>query len=273
MPNNKVIKSNAQTALREKWPQSVGISAIFLAVLSIHFVLLSMISALLSGFVGETTAAFVGLFAVVLVGQFFGMPFLCGALRWFWFTSLDADVPLNEIFCYFSRGGEYLRILSLSFRLLFRMIGIAILCFLPAFFVQIVRLPLTYEVLNSSMPYWTASMWALGKILTVCGTLFSLLLLSRYMAAPILMINDPVLSPQEALNLSMVISKSSGVHTLSFFVSFLLCGLLSLLILPLLFTLPYFLCSYSIFYRFSINRYNRSVQINDDTYTDYQNRL
>ena len=38
MPPTKAVKANTKTALHEKWPQVIGIGAILLAVLAIHFV-------------------------------------------------------------------------------------------------------------------------------------------------------------------------------------------------------------------------------------------
>lgn len=273
MPPTKVVKANTKTALHEKWPRVIGIGAILLSVLSIHFVLISIIATLFTGLVGETAAAVIGLAIGILISQFFGMPLIYGALRWFWFTVGDADVPVSEIFCYFSRGGEYLRALSLSFRIFIRIITILFLCFLPSLIVLVVRHPYTYDLLNFSMPYWVSSIWALGNVLTAFGTVLSIILLLRYFAAPILMINDPSISPQEALDLSVILSKNANGRTFGFIFSFIGWALLSLLAVPLLFTFPYFLGCYCVYCRFLIHHYNRTVSRTANTYSGYPDRL
>lgn len=273
MPPTKAVKANTKTALHEKWPQVIGIGAILLSVLAIHFVLISIVATLLTGFVGELWATIIGLAVGLLVCQFFGMPLIYGALRWFWFTVGDADVPLCEIFCYFSRGGEYLRALSLSFRVFVRIVTILFLCFLPSLIVLAVRHPYTYDLLNFSMPYWASSIWALGNVLTAFGTVLSAILLLRYFAAPILVINNPSITPQEALHLSVILSKNANGRTLGFILSFIGWGLLSLLAVPLLFTLPYFLGCYCVYCRFLIHHYNRTVSITSNTYSGYPDRL
>ncbi len=268
MPPTKAIKSNAKTALHGKWATVIGIGGILLSALSIHFILISIIATILSGFVGENTAAIIGLAGGIFVCQFFGMPLIYGALRWFWFTTADADVPVSEIFCYFSRGGEYLRALSLSFRIFLRIVGVLLICFLPSFIVTAVGHPYTYDILNFSMPYWTSSIWALGNVLTAFGAFLSVLLLLRYFAAPILMINDNSLSPQEALHRSIILSKNANGRTLGFIISFIGWGALSLLAVPLIFTLPFFLVCYCVYCRFLIHHYNRTLALNNSTYSD-----
>ena len=262
MPNNYIIKSNAKTSLENKWSGAISIGSIILSVLSLYIVLLQLIIIPISSIFNEFTSAFVVIAITVVVAQFFGMPLLYGALRWFWFTASDANVPVNEFFCYFRSGKEYLRALSLSFRIFIRSSAVLFFCFLPSLIVVAISSPTTYSIFNTSMPYWASSVWALGNTLTFLGVILSFLLLLRYFDAPILMINDPSITPHEALDLSVIITKNANGKTFSFVLSFFGWGLLSLFYLPIIFTLPYFLASYSVFCRFLINHYNRRVATN-----------
>ena len=259
MPTIKIVKANAKTSLLNKWPAAIGIGSILLSVFCIHIILLNVFATLLNGALNTFSANLISFVLTVITLPFFAMPLLYGALRWFWFTANDADVPISEIFCFFSSGSEYLRALSLSFRIFFRIACILVLCFSPSIIIWLVRHPQTYDILNFAMPYWTSSMWVLGNIFTYFGATLSIILLLRYFAAPVLMINDRTLSPQEALDLSVIISKSANGRTFSFLLSFFGWGLLSLLILPMIYTLPYFLASYAVYCRFLINHYNRVV--------------
>lgn len=259
MPYNYVIKANAKTSLTTKWPQALGIGAILLSVFCLYVVLLNLISLPISILFGEYTTIFILIAFTVILSQFFSMPLLYGVLRWFWFTSLDYDVPINEIFCYFSNGKEYLRAFSLSFRIFMRSTSILFVCFLPSLIIVAISSPNTYDMLNTPMPYWASSVWALGNILTIFGIILSFVLLLRYFAAPILMINDPSITPHEALDLSTVITKNANGKTLAFVASFTGWFVLSLFYIPMIFTLPYFLASYSVYCRFLINHYNRQI--------------
>lgn len=259
MPNNYIVKSNAKTALRNKWPEAIGIGAILLAVLCLYMVLINLISFPVSIIFNKATMLFIIIAFMVVSFQCFTMPLLYGVLRWFWFTTADFDVPIGEIFCYFSSGKEYLKATSLSFRIFMRSTGILIVCFLPSFIIVAISSPTTYAMFNAAMPYWASSVWALGNTLTFFGVIMSFILLLRYFAAPILMINDPSITPHEALDLSVIITKNANGKTFSFVISFAGWYLLSLLYLPIIFTLPYFLASYAVYCRFLINHYNRLV--------------
>ncbi|MBO5105800.1 MAG: DUF975 family protein [Clostridia bacterium] len=259
MPSNHIIKANAKTSLENKWSRALSIGAIILSILCLYIVLLQLIFIPISNILNDITSTFIIIAVTVVSAQLFGMPLLYGALRWFWFTASDADVPVSEIFCYFGSGKEYLRALSLSFRIFMRSSAVLFFCFLPSLIVVAISSPTTYSMFNASMPYWASSVWALGNMLTFLGVFLSFFLLLRYFAAPILMINDPSITPHEALDLSVIITKNANGKTLSFVLSFFGWSLLSSLYLPIIFTLPYFLASYSVFCRFLINHYNRRV--------------
>ena len=260
MPSNYVIKANAKTSLLNKWSQAISIGAILLSVFCLHIVLIQLINIPLSAIFSEYTCIFLIIAITVILVQLFGMPLLYGALRWFWFTSSDADVPVSEIFCYFGSGKEYLRALSLSFRIFVRSSAVLFVCFLPSLIVVAISSPTTYDMINTAMPYWASSVWALGNALTFFGIIMSFVMLLRYFAAPILMINNPAVSPNEALDLSVIITKCVNGKTLSFVFSFFgWCILSTCFYIPFLFSLPYFLASYAVFCKFLINNYNKQI--------------
>lgn len=273
MPTSYVIKINAKTSLKDKWPTTLGIGAILLTVCCLVFVLIQTILTLFLPLVGEVWALIIGAGAAISIVQFLISPLLYGTLRWFWFTSSDADVPINEIFCYFIDAKSYLRAQSLSFRIFMRIAFVMTIGLLPSIIVMLLSSPSVYELFGFSLPYWTASIWLLGQVLLLFGIIFSFILLMRYFAAPILMINDNSITPQEALHLSVIISKNAGGKTIGFLFSFAGWGLLSLLFIPLLYSIPYFMCAYAVFCRFLINHYNRLVATPTPTFTGYSGNL
>ncbi|MBQ3562471.1 MAG: hypothetical protein IJA13_02875, partial [Clostridia bacterium] len=243
-----------------KWSQAISIGAIILSVFCIYLILLELITVPFAETMSDFSQLFIFITITVIFAQLFAMPLLYGTLRWFWFTSSDANVPVSEIFCYFSSGKEYLRALSLSFRIFIRSSAVLFFCFLPSLIVIAISSPTTYDMLNAPMPYWASSVWAIGNTFTILGLATSFVILIRYFAAPILMINDPSISPNEALDLSVIITKNANGKTSAFVLSFIGWALLSVIFyLPLLFAVPYFLASYSVFCRFLINHYNRNI--------------
>ncbi len=269
MPTSAIIKADAKLALKDKWPTALGIGSIILSIYCLNIVIMQIAISIAQPLVSEVWLTVIALGVSVLFCQFFFAPFLYGVLRWFWYTTNKNDVPVNEIFYYFSSIKLYLRALSLSVRIFGRIIGILIVCFLPAIIVGAVSSPTTYQILNFEMPSWATYVWMLFNVLAAFGILMSFILLLRYFAAPILMINDSNISPQEALHLSVIISKNANGKTFSFVISFFAWGLLSLLYIPMIFTLPYFICAYAVYCQSLINNYNNIVSPPAPSFTGY----
>ena len=269
MPTSAAVKADAKLALKDKWPIALGIGAILLSVYCLDMVIVQIALTLLEKLVSEIWLTVIYFGVTVLFCQFFFAPLLYGALRWFWFISKENEVPVNEIFYYFSSLKLYLRALSLSIRIFTRIIGVLIICFLPALIVGAVGSPTTYEILGSEMPSWATYVWMLFNVLAMFGIIMSFIMLLRYFAAPVLMINDGNISPQEALHLSVIISKNANGKTFAFVMSFFAWGLLSLLYIPMIFTLPYFICSYAIYCKCLIANYNNIVSPPPPTFTGY----
>lgn len=260
------VKHQAKTALNNKWPAAVAIGAILLSMLCLLIVVFSIFCTVFSNYFGNAVSSFLSVIPLLLIGQFFSMPLVYGMLRWFWFTVQGASVPISEIFCYFSNGREYARAISLSFRVFCRVVAIIVLCYLPSIIITLVCQPEIYNFFGFPMPYFVSSLWGIGNMMEVFGAILSVILLLRYFAAPILMINNSDISPQEALHLSVIISKQANGKTFLFLLSFIGWAILSLLVLPLLYAAPYFLASYSVYCKHLIDNYNNIVSIQNQTY-------
>lgn len=267
MPTASSVKSAARAALKGRWPSAFCIGAILLSVFSVHLVLYESFLVMFSSVINITASNILALIILILAGQFFGMPLIYGSLRWFWFTSDGHNVPISEIFCYFSSSFEYLRALSLSFRIFLRIVAILVLCFLPTAIVTVIRQPITYQLLHYPMPDWVPSIWILNDFLAIFGTIISVILLMRYFTAPILMINCPDLAPQEVLHLSVIISKNANGKTINFLLSFILWAVLTLLVIPALYTVPFFLCAYAVYCRHIISNYNNIIAHDNNAFS------
>lgn len=266
MPTTNTIKSEARLSLKDKWPKALGIGALVISAFCLIYVFFSMLYLMFSGTLGSTWGIVLSLIPAFFIWQFFGVPLLYGALRWFWFTATGEDVPVSEVFFYFSRTKEYIRSISLGFRIFCRIVAIIVVCFLPSGIISILCRPTLYDMLNFNMPFFVSSLWSLGNVLTLFGTILSIILLLRYFAAPILMINDNNISPQEALHLSNIISKQVNGKTFTFLLSFFGWAILSLLVIPIIYILPFFMASYAIYCKHLIENYNRLAELQNKTY-------
>ena len=266
-----VIKKQAKESLGGKWTMGISIAFVMLGMFFIGISVWSLFGALLKPFLSDLSAFFVSLIPVVLLWQFLGVPLLYGTLRWCWYMSGGENVPFVEIFYYLGSGKNYFRAISLGFRIFLRILIILALCFSPSIIIAIICMPKFYSLFGFSMPYFVSSLWALGNVLEFFGATISVILLIRYVPSPILLINDEKISPQEALSLSVIISKYANGRTLGFLFSFFFWAILSFLVIPLLYVIPFFLVSYCIYCRSLIDNYNKIVAFeNSKIYPNYE---
>lgn len=271
MRNTLLVKKEAKEKLKNKWSVGIAISGL---VLGMFFGLLSVSSVIGPLFLptlGEFGATFISLIPIFLLWQFLCVPLLYGILRFAWYTALGSDIPFFEVFYYLENGYNYIRSISLGFRIFIRIVLIIAACFAPSLIISAICTPKLYDLLGVSMPYFVSSLWALQNVLEIFGITISVILLMRYFTAPILLINNQNLCPQEALNLSVIISKYANGHTFGFLFSFVGWAILSVFILPLLYTIPLFLVSYSLHCKYLIDNYNRIVDFeNSKIYPNYE---
>ncbi len=271
MPPVIAIKKEAKESLRGKWTMGFAIASVIIGMFFIGLSVWSLFSSLLRPFLNDLSAFLISLIPVLLLWQFLGVPLLYGTLRWCWYISGGENVPFVEIFYYLGSGKNYFRAISLGFRIFLRIIIILALCFSPSIIITIICMPKFYSLFGFSMPYFVSSLWALGNVLEFFGATLSVILLIRYVPSPILLINDEKISPQEALNLSIIISKFANGKTISFLFSFFLWALLSVLVIPLFYVIPFFLVSYCFYCRHLIDNYNKIVAFeNSKIYPNYE---
>lgn len=261
MPPINLIKIEAKKSLSNKWSVSLAVGAVIVAMFAVAAVSIMLFNSVFSLFLGRIASLLLSVVIILFLWQFLGVPLLYGTLRWAWYTDLKYDVPFFEVFYYFNNGYNYVRAISLGFRIFLRIVFIIALCFAPSVIIAVICMPKFYNLLDFSMPYFVSSLWTLGNVLKIFGATVSIILLVRYFTAPILLINDEKISPQEALNLSVVISKFVNGKTISFILSFAGWAVLSLLVIPLFYVVPYFLTAYAEYCQSIIVNYNNIAEI------------
>ena len=82
----------------------------------------------------------------------------------------------------------------------------------------------------------------------------------KYYLAPFLFVADEDMDVMEAIHKSTVLTRATAVDFLILVLSFLGWILLSVLVMPLIFTLPYMVMSYVVHSRFAVANYNKVVK-------------
>lgn len=251
---NRVIKITAKTALKNNMLRSVFSSAIL-----IFCVLICTYVSYLIGIVGGsiTSTVFSVLFTV-----FLNVPLCLGVLRYFWRLLFSAEDNPVSVFYYFSEKALYLKSLKLIFSLILKAFLPALILAVPVIGLWSVSKGLIFELADVSIPLWTANLTYIYTFVRSLAIIVLIIYMLKFYLAPLFIIADENMDIDEALHMSTVISKKTLVDFIYLFFSFLGWILLSLLVIPLIFTLPYMLTAYAVHFRFAVADYNKHIENN-----------
>lgn len=252
MPNSSIVKKTALTALKGKY---LKYSFCCFAVILI-FLICSLISQGIGIVLGD-----IGYYAVLFLFGFFVLsPISLGLIRIFrrllWGVS---DKPIM-IFHYFTDIEKYKRALNFTLGFLLRMLGRGLIAFMPAGIITALANHRFYETIGVTIPLWSSGLWPVKAVVwIVCFAVFFIITVKYYLA-PFLFVADEDMYIGEVFHMSCVISKKSAIDYFLLIGSLALPIIISVLIAPLIFTLPYLICCYLVHSRFSVAGYNMFVK-------------
>lgn len=246
--SSSVVKLTARTALKNNWLKAI---AACMTVISV-FIIISGIASLIS-YVGGDTAAYI--FEAILCFLLL-FPLIHGLVRFFWRLLFGADDSPLAVFYFFSGKAEYMRAMRLITGLCLRLVFYAIILFLPAKIVDLFSGVRIYDLLDMPIPLWTSNLYYLSLFLKTVASVLLFFIMLRYYAAPILSVADEEMEAAEAIHMSSVIYKRTMLDLVYLFFSFFGWILLSLTVIPLVFSLPYFTAALCVHTRFAVAEYN-----------------
>lgn len=253
-----IIKKTAKSALSKDFLSSVAVCCVLIFLCFVC----SLISSLISVFATEV-GMFIALVALVAFAIF---PLGLGVMYFFRRLIWDSKDSVLVIFKYFSNLREYIRALNFTFLLLSKVATAALITFSPCIVIWLLSSEDVYKTFGLSLPIWASNLWTLNSFFVIVAIFILIFVMLKYYLAPFIFASNDDISPAEAITMSTIISKRTGADFFGLAVSFAGWILLSFLVAPLIFTLPYFLTSYSVHCRFAITAYNRDVdRFNADT--------
>ncbi len=247
-----VIKKTAKIALSQYFLTSVAVCCVFIFMFFAGDLTASLIS-----FFANTTGYVVSL---ILFAVFAISPLALGVLYYFRRLIWESKDSALIIFKYFSSIAEYKRALTFTLLIFARFIITALITFSPCFVIWLLSNDAIYEALGFSLPIWASNLWALNSFIAIVAAFALAFVMLKFYLAPFIFVSNDTIDPAEAVNMSSIISKRTGGDFFGLVLSFSGWILLSFLVAPLVFTLPYFLTSYSVHCRFAITAYNRDVE-------------
>lgn len=249
---SNVVKITAKTALGGNIIKSIVAGAI---PIFIYFIC-QYSTIFLSSVIGDIASLCI--FALMSVLLFF--PIILGLLKFYWRILFSAEDSPVYVFYWFSSKEKYLKCLKFVVRFLSKIVFWLLIFNIPVLILQLLSSDAFFEFLRIPLPLWSANLSFYTKLFRGVAIVLSVFLTLKYYMAPVLFIADDEIDTDEAMHMSSVISKKSYIDFISLIFSHLGLILLSFLIFPLLFTLPYFLVSYLVHVRFSVAEYNLHIE-------------
>ena len=260
-PTFSEIKKAARGALKHCWPEAIIVSVVLIATLMLNtFMQLMLMSIfkvkevwtpftptdlpLYSQFASVGITLFSAVFSFLVI-----FPLIFGVMRWFWAVTGGSSVGVGDIFYYFSSPKIFFKTLGLSIRLYIMLVIGAIVCFLPYILVGIATSPYLYDSLGVSMPIVMNGLLPLVSFFELFGFLAFLMWISMYLLCYTVIFAEPEISSGEIIRRTVKVTKGFRFNTVGFFFSFFGWLLLSLLAVPLIFTVPYLLASFAVYGR------------------------
>lgn len=191
---------------------------------------------------------------------FLFIPLLFGYLRFSWRIILGVTDNCISVFYYFSSLKKYFRIIKMELTFLFKAFLRGIVFFIPALFVKLISQEFFYKFFDFNMPLWIGNLGPIFNGLLSFALVMLIFLMLKFYMAPMLIVADENMENSEAIYMSDLISKKSGIDFIFLFISFLGWIILSYFVFPLVFTLPYMILSYLYHCRFAVAEYNKHIE-------------
>ncbi len=196
----------------------------------------------------------------IIINLFMFSPIIFGAIRYFWRMLCGVcDNPVS-VFYYFTSKQNYLKSIKITLRLAVKAAIYAVLFFVPFFAVSVISNVKIYEFLDITIPLWTANLSNLSVFLRSIGTIATIFAMLKFYLVPMLIVADENMDVNEAMHMSAVISKRTTLEFIFLVFSMLGWILLSLLFIPLLYTIPFFITVYLTHCSFAVSEYNEHIK-------------
>lgn len=251
LPSSKVVKITAKTAMKGRWSSGVIVASIFICTV--------LLQGLTTQLLYTATNLFFANLLNILFTIFITIPLFVSVLFFFKGVAFEEERDLASAFLMFSEEKRYIRTLSFSVLMFVRLFLAELVFLIPGIIARLFSQSATYEAFGALMPVWATGLSMVSVVLYVVGFFAAFAYLLKYYMAPFLFIANKDISAAEAIRLSAVISKGHRLDFCWLLLSMAGLIILSVFVMPLIFTLPFFLICYVVHCRFCVAAYNKSV--------------
>lgn len=260
-PTFSEIKSAGRSALRHRWPEAIAVSLIYMTTVLLNGIVQRLLmtvfklTAIWSPFsatdistVDKTASVGIALFSAAL-SLCLSYPLFFGTLRWFWLVSGGSDPSVGEIFHYFSSWRLFGSAVLLSLAVYILISVGALLLMAPSMIADKFTSPEFYASIGRKMPLFMESLHPIVVVLRALGFILLSVWSSGFLLSFAVLFSEPQLSVFAVIKRSLKITKGLKFNFVVFMFSFFGWILASLLIIPLVIAIPYFLSSLTVYGR------------------------
>lgn len=264
IPSSRVVKVTARAALKSRW-----VEAILASFTGMFSVLICTICFSLAVYSENSIMIAISAAIIVAMAIFILAPLFLGILRYFWRLTNSLDDDLSAVFYFFAEGKSYRRALNLTFIIGWRIVTAAVVCMLPYAIASALSGDRLYLLIGQEIPLWAPNLMLIRTFLYVVGIICAVLYISRYYLVPVLVVMNDDMLLLEAVHTSSMVAKRSSSAFLRLAFSCIGWIILTNLILPALYTLPFIIACYAVHSRFAMANYNLILDYYENNLTGY----
>lgn len=269
------IKSNARKALGDFWGQSIAITLMVLASALILLISESLLLTLMKlpayldvnitpenpfdDLPDTSPLSFLLLFGGWFIAFITTTPLFHGMRRWFYIRGLGEYPEFVDIFYFYSSIKSYFKSLWVQLNLSLRSFFWSALYLLPGFTCLVLGgIAKNAQDLDSD-GILSGGLFFSGAVITLSGAIFLTIHLQRLTLAKYLFYDDESVKISAAIRVSASITRKQRVQMLVFRLSFAGWFVLCLAGIPIIYVLPFYRMSGSIYARFLIEQGNAAA--------------
>ncbi len=247
MIQTKAVKSTAIASLKGNWVWAI-IAALVPACLCVISVIIQGVFSLITN---QAFAVFLPLFLFVV------FPVFLGSIRVFWKIANSEKQFILDVFYYFSNKQLYKRAVKFAIIVFLPLSIISSLCFLPATLLIAISKGAIFNSFRLAFPVLALFMGYLGQLFFIAAIIFLIVKVLNYYTAVFLFVVNDNTSPESCIKKSFELAKyTKSIYTSHIF-GYAFWIVVSIFMLPLVFTAPYLIMSYVVDCRFCVSYYNR----------------
>ncbi len=248
----KAVKSTALTHLRDNWARLCSVAMVPAFATAIIVLMGYLLTMPFGTIIAQVIA--------VMVFIFVCSPLWLGALRVFWRTANGCEDTVSEAFYYFTGKQEYLRSLSFNLRVALHWLIVEVILFLPCVIIYIFTSGTFFQWIGASTPLILVNLRYLITVFEIAAIILTVFHLVSFYLPAFLFVSDETMKPKSCIERGVEIGRYTKGRFASHSFGFIHWILLSLLFVPIIFTLPYLIMAYVVECRYNVAFYNLSGQ-------------